>query len=173
MAALLAATDVGRVATSWHVAQMSSADERDPFNLRRFLDAQENSYAEARAELRRGAKRTHWMWYIFPQIASLGSSEMAQHFAIQSLEEARRYLEHPVLGARYVECVAALQDLTGTTAEQVFGPTDARKLRSSLTLFAAADDTPLLRAALARWFGSPDQSTLLLLGETGSQQPHD
>lgn len=110
----------------------------DPYDLDRFGTAQAGSYETALAEIRRGAKRSHWMWYIFPQIAGLGRSEMAQRYAIQSLDEARAYLAHPVLGARLRECVAALQDLIGTTAEAVFGAVDAMKLKSSLTLFAEA-----------------------------------
>ncbi len=144
---------------------MRSAHESDHFNLNRLLEAQEGSYDAALSEIRRGAKRNHWMWYIFPQIAGLGSSSMAQRYAIQSLKEACAYLEHPVLGARYVECVAALQDLVDTTAEKVFGPTDAMKLRSSLTLFAEAGEMPLFRAALIRWFGSPDEATLRILAD--------
>lgn len=145
------------------------SDERDPFNFGPFLEAQRTSYEAALSEIRRGAKRTHWMWYIFPQVAGLGSSAMAQRFAIRSLDEARSYLDHPVLGARYVECVTALQDLTDTTAERVFGAVDALKLRSSLTLFAEAGDMPLLGAALARWFESPDQATLQILAAAASK----
>jgi uncharacterized protein (DUF1810 family) len=141
--------------------------ERDPFNLGRFLEAQQTNHETALSEIRRGAKRTHWMWYIFPQVVGLGSSVMAQRFAIRSLDEARCYLQHPVLGGRYVECVTALQGLTDTTAEKVFGAVDALKLRSSLTLLAEAGDVPLIRAALTRWFGSPDQATLRILGAPG------
>lgn len=135
----------------------------DPFGLQRFIEAQATSYDTALAEIRRGAKRSHWMWFIFPQVAGLGSSAMAQRYAIGSLDEARAYLAHPVLGARMQACVAALQDLTGTTAEGVFGGIDAVKLRSSLTLFVKAGSGPLLEAALTRWFGEPDQATLDIL----------
>lgn len=150
---------------------MGSTDDQVRFNLHRFLDAQAGTYADALAQIRRGAKRTHWMWYIFPQIAGLGSSPTAQRFAINSLEEARCYLAHLVLGLRYVECVEALQELAGTTAEQVFGPVDAKKLRSSLTLFAEADGNPLFKAALARWFGGPDRATLRILEAGGEALP--
>lgn len=125
----------------------------DPYDLERYVSAQEGGYRVALAEITRGAKRTHWMWYIFPQLEGLGSSAMSRRYAIRSLDEARAYLEHSLLGARLRECVAALQDLTGTTAEEVFGVVDATKLRSSLTLFLEAGGDPLFRAALDRWFG--------------------
>jgi uncharacterized protein (DUF1810 family) len=132
--------------------------------LKRFVDAQADSYATALAEIRRGAKRSHWMWYVFPQIAGLGASPMSQRYAIRGIEEARAYLGHPVLGPRYRECVAALQDLVGVTAEAVFGSIDAVKLRSSLTLFSEASPAPLFDAALSRWFdGQRDKATLALL----------
>jgi uncharacterized protein (DUF1810 family) len=146
-----------------NVDAMHHADPDDPFSLSRFVEAQRGSYDQALAEIRRGAKRTHWMWYIFPQIAGLGTSPMAKRYAIRSIEEARAYLAHPLLGARYEECVAALQDLTDTTPERVFGGIDAIKLRSSLTLFSAASDAPLFKAALSRWFGSADAATLEIL----------
>jgi len=137
----------------------------DAYDLDRFVIAQSGSYETALGEIRRGAKRTHWMWYIFPQIAGLGSSAMARRYAIGSLDEARAYLAHPVLGARLRECVAALQDLTGTTAETVFGEIDAIKLRSSLTLFIEAGAGALFGAAFERWFdGERDPATLRLLG---------
>lgn len=136
----------------------------DPFRLSRFVDAQQGVYEQALAEIRLGAKRTHWMWFIFPQIAGLGSSAMARHFAIGSLAEARAYLRHPTLGPRYEECVAALQKLDHTTAEQVFGSIDAMKLRSSLTLFGRAEEKLAFKAAIRRWFGSPDERTIEILG---------
>ncbi len=138
----------------------------DHFNLERFVSAQAGSFESALAEIRRGAKRSHWMWFIFPQIAGLGSSVMARTYAISSRAEARAYLDHPVLGRRLLECVAALQDLTGTTADAVFGRIDAIKLRSSLTLFIEAGASPPLQAALDRWFeGRKDEATLQLLAE--------
>ena len=138
----------------------------DPFDLDRFVLAQEAIYARVLAELTQGRKVTHWMWFIFPQIAGLGSSDMARHYAIRSIAEAQAYLAHPLLGVRYRECVAALRDLVGTTAETVFGAVDAAKLRSSLTLFAeAAADDPHLVAALRHWFsGEIDQRTMIILG---------
>jgi uncharacterized protein (DUF1810 family) len=138
----------------------------DRFDLDRFVAAQAASYETALAEIRRGRKRSHWMWYIFPQIAGLGHSPMAERYAIRSIDEARAFLGHPVLGQRFKSCVAALQDLTGTTAERVFGGIDAIKLRSSLTLFAEAGHSPLFIAALDRWFdGEKDEATLRLLAE--------
>lgn len=134
-------------------------------SLDRFVEAQTLAYWGALAEIRRGAKRSHWMWYIFPQIAGLGQSATARHFAIRSIEEARAYLDHPVLGARYRECVAALQDLTISDPVAVFGEVDAMKLRSSLTLFGAARPHPLFAEAINRWFGGDrDPSTLNLIG---------
>lgn len=140
--------------------------EPDVSNLKRFVQAQEATYAEALAEIRRGAKLGHWMWFIIPQLKGLGRSEASQRFGIQSLEEARGYLAHPLLGPRLCECVAALQDLTCKTAIDVFGEVDAMKLRSSLTLFSRAGGGPLFEAALARWFSSPDQRTTELLDES-------
>lgn len=140
----------------------------DPFNLNRFATAQADTYEAALAEIRRGAKRGHWMWFIFPQMAGLGSSAMAQTYALRSLDEARAYLAHPVLGTRLRECVAALQDLPGKTAEAIFGSVDAMKLRSSLTLFEAAGGGPHFSAALERWFGgAADRRTVQLLEAAG------
>jgi uncharacterized protein (DUF1810 family) len=135
----------------------------DLFNLQRFVEAQESTYSGALAEIRRGTKRGHWMWFIFPQLKGLGRSEMAYRFGISSLDEAKAYLAHPVLGPRLRECVAALQDLTSGTAAEVFGEVDAMKLRSSVTLFAKAGGGPIFEAALSRWFGVEDERTLHLL----------
>ena len=134
--------------------------------LDRFVEAQEQFYPRALPELRRGAKRSHWMWFIFPQWAGLGRSAMAQRYAIAGLDEARAYLAHPLLGSRYVECVASLQDLSGSDPVGVFGDVDALKLRSSLTLFEAASGDRLFSAALDRWFGGErDARTLDMLAE--------
>lgn len=133
----------------------------DPFDLARFVDAQEGSYAVALDEIRRGAKRSHWMWFVFPQIAGLGHSAMARRYAIGSLEEARAYLAHPLLGPRLRACVAALDALDGTGAERVFGAIDAVKLRSSLTLFEAAGAP--FAATIECWCGDRDEATLRLL----------
>lgn len=136
----------------------------DATSLDRFVEAQTLAYPGALAEIRRGAKRSHWMWYIFPQLAGLGLSATARHFAIRSADEAQAYLDHPVLGARYLECVSALQDLPISNPVAVFGEIDAMKLRSSLTLFEAVRPSVLLAAALDRWFGGErDEVTLRLL----------
>ncbi len=142
--------------------RMTGTTHADRFNLNRFVSAQEATYARALTELTRGVKTSHWMWFIFPQVAGLGSSEMSRRYAIGSIDEAQAYLAHRLLGARYRECVAVLQDLVGTTAEAVFGSVDAAKLRSSLTLFAeAAPGDPLFAAALQRWFrGDRDKRTV-------------
>lgn len=137
--------------------------------LDRFVDAQDAVYVRALEEIRRGEKRSHWMWFIFPQMAGLGRSAMAQRYAIASLEEARAYLGHPLLGPRYIACVEALQDLGSSDPVPVFGETDARKLRSSLTLFEAASGRPILGAAIDRWFGGMrDAKTLKLIAKTDS-----
>lgn len=137
----------------------------DSYSLDRFEEAQTLAYRTALGEIRRGAKRSHWMWFVFPQLAGLGRSLTARHFAIQSIDEARAYLDHPVLGPRYHECVAALQDLPISDPIAVFGDVDAMKLRSSLTLFESARPDSLVVAALVRWFGGTrDPLTLRLLG---------
>lgn len=134
-------------------------------SLERFVEAQAPVYSTALGEIRRGTKRSHWMWFVFPQLAGLGRSETARFFGIRSLDEACHYLDHQLLGARYVECVSALQDLGSSDPVAVFGETDAMKLRSSLTLFEAARPNPLFGAALDRWFaGERDPATLKLLG---------
>jgi uncharacterized protein (DUF1810 family) len=141
----------------------ASRDPDDPYDLRRFVDAQRDVYERARMELAEGRKRGHWMWFVFPQIAGLGHSAMAQEYAIRSLDEARAYLRHPVLGPRLSECVALVASLEGRTAEDVFGPIDALKFRSSLTLFARAAGDPgtSFEQALSKYYGSePDQLTL-------------
>ena len=125
----------------------------DPHDLDRFVDAQATTYAAALAELTRGRKTTHWMWFVFPQIAGLGHSAMAQRYAIGSAEEARAYLAHPLLGPRLAEATRAVAGARGS-AEAIMGGVDAVKLRSSLTLFAAvADDPAPFEAALDRLFG--------------------
>jgi uncharacterized protein (DUF1810 family) len=135
----------------------------DPYDLQRFIIAQEGTYLEALAEVRRGRKRTHWIWFTFPQFAGLGSSEIAKHYAIRSIDEAKAYLTDPILGPRLCEAVAALQDLQGVSTVNVFGEIDALKLRSSLTLFSMAGAGPLFDAAIIRWFGSPDPATVALI----------
>lgn len=133
------------------------------FDLARFVEAQEGCFTRALAEIRRGAKRGHWMWFIFPQIKGLGRSEQSQRYGICSLEEARAYLAHPLLGPRLLESVGALQDLTDTSSVDVFGEVDATKLRSSLTLFFEAGGGPIFDAALTRWSETADARTLAIL----------
>ena len=143
----------------------------DPYRLERFVVAQDRggTYDRAVAELRAGRKQSHWMWFIFPQVAGLGSSLMAQEFAIRSRAEARSYLAHPVLGPRLAECARILNAAAdGVRAMEIFGPVDAMKLRSSMTLFAAAAPEDRVFSGgqafadvLARYFdGQPDQATL-------------
>lgn len=133
--------------------------EEDGLEL--FVTAQEQIYPRALDEIRRGRKRTHWMWFVFPQLAGLGRSAMAQLYGLAGADEARAYLAHPLLGARYVECVGALQDLPGSDPVAVFGEVDAVKLRSSLTLFESVSENRLFAAALDRWFGGERCPTTL------------
>ncbi len=138
----------------------------DPFHLQRFLETQVSAYAQARSELASGEKRSHWMWFIFPQIRGLGSSPMAQRYAISGLEEAQAYLAHPLLGPRLRECTALVSAVNGRTLQQIFGYPDDLKFHSSMTLFAAADpdDQNVFRAALGKYCGGkPDGRTLAAL----------
>jgi uncharacterized protein (DUF1810 family) len=133
----------------------------DPYDLQRFVTAQDagGTYQQALAELRAGRKTSHWMWFVFPQIAGLGYSPTARAYAIASLAEARAYLAHPVLGARLTECAKVLAGLSGRTAEQVFGDVDAMKLCSSMTLFLRADPgEPVFRQVLEQYFGGVTDS---------------
>ena len=138
--------------------------EADPFDLQRFVDAQQanSSYQRAVDELGRGRKASHWMWYVFPQIAGLGHSAMSQKFAISGAEEAVEYLRHPVLGARLRACVELLATIDERSAEQIFGSVDAQKLHSSMTLFhLVASDQPAFNTVLVRFFGGQlDQATV-------------
>ncbi len=138
---------------------------QDPFNLWRFDDAQRPAIDRVLAELRAGQKRSHWMWYVFPQISGLGSSPMAQKFAISSLAEASAYLEHPVLGPRLRECTGLVNAVEGRSIEAVFGYPDHLKFHSSMTLFArTAPHEPVFQAALQKFFaGRLDQLTLAQL----------
>jgi uncharacterized protein (DUF1810 family) len=123
-------------------------------DLQRFVEAQADAYETALAELRRGRKTTHWMWFVFPQIAGLGRSSIARFYAIGSLDEARAYVAHPVLGPRLIACVRTVNALEGRTAHAIFGSPDDLKLHSSLTLFArAAPEEPVFAEALAKYFG--------------------
>ena len=140
---------------------------RPSHNLQRFLDAQNPIYDRVCAELRSGRKQTHWMWFVFPQIAGLGLSPTARLYAIQSLDEARAFIAHPVLGTRLRECTQFVVDVSGKTAEGILGFPDGMKFRSCMTLFArAAPDEPLFRQALEKYFNAEeDPLTLELLGK--------
>lgn len=133
----------------------------------RFLAAQEPVFDSVLAELRAGRKSSHWIWFIFPQIAGLGHSAMAQQFAITSLDEANAYLQHPVLGPRLRECTQLVLDVEGRSAEEIFGYPDNLKFRSCMTLFlTAATDNTLFKNALLKYFdGKPDQMTLDILAQ--------
>lgn len=140
----------------------------DPYDLERFATAQDanRTYDRALAELRRGRKASHWMWFVLPQLTGLGTSPMSQLYALSGPDEARAYLEHPVLGPRLLDCAGVVAGIRNRTAEQVFGGIDAQKLRSSMTLFhRAAPDEPLFTAVLDRYFGgAADPATDRLLG---------
>ena len=137
----------------------------DPFNLRRYVDAQAGVYDSVLAELRAGRKRSHWMWFVFPQLRGLGSSPTAVRFSISSIDEARAYLAHDVLGLRLRECARLVAAIDGRTADEIFGWPDDMKLRSSMTLFArAADDDRDFVAVLEKFYGGEgDPATLRLL----------
>jgi uncharacterized protein (DUF1810 family) len=139
----------------------------DPDRLQRFVAAQDaaGTYQRALAELRAGRKTSHWMWFIFPQVAGLGFSAMAQRYAISGLDEARAYLAHPVLGPRLLECTGIVAATEGSTVDRMLGPVDAMKLRSCLTLFAAVGpQEAVFGEVLTRYFdGEPDQATLARL----------
>ncbi len=134
----------------------------DRFELERFVEAQEGMYEQACAELRAGRKRSHWMWFVFPQIRGLGSSPMAMRFAISGLAEAQTYLEHPVLGARLRECAGIVVGVQGKTVDEIFGYPDDLKFHSSMTLFAkAAEKAGVFGEALEKYFdGEMDWGTL-------------
>jgi uncharacterized protein (DUF1810 family) len=137
----------------------------DPHNLQRFLDAQARVIDQVLAELRDGRKRSHWMWFIFPQIAGLGSSPTAQHYAISRRAEAVAYLDHPTLGPRLRQCTDLVNQVAGSTIDDIFGYPDDLKFRSSVTLFSSvAPGEAVFRTALDRYFaGQPDSATLALL----------
>ena len=125
----------------------------DPFDLARFVEAQQRDYQQALDELRAGAKRSHWIWYVFPQLRGLGRSEMAEHYGISGLDEARAYLAHPLLGPRLEDCARALLSHRGRSARQIMGSPDDLKLRSSMTLFqAVAPQQPLFAEVLQAFY---------------------
>ncbi len=139
----------------------------DAYNLHRFLEAQEPIYDTVLDELRAGRKSSHWIWFIFPQITGLGRSGTAQQFSITSLDEAKAYLQHPVLGPRLRACTQLMLDVNGRNAEEIFGYPDHLKFRSCMTLFlTATTDNTLFKAALLKYFdGKPDQVTLDILAQ--------
>jgi uncharacterized protein (DUF1810 family) len=146
-----------------------SASMDDPYNLSRFVRAQEDDYERALAEIKSGQKRTHWMWYIFPQIDGLGFSSTAKHYAIKSVEEAKAYLDHAVLGPRLRECADAALKVEGRSATEIFGSPDDLKLRSCATLFAfVSSPGSVFERALVKYYeGGRDEKTLRLLGKKG------
>jgi uncharacterized protein (DUF1810 family) len=153
-----------------------SARTDDPYDLNRFLQAQETDFARALSEVKSGRKRTHWMWYIFPQLDGLAFSETARYYAIKSLDEARAYLEHAVLGARLRECAEAALGVEGRSAREVFGSPDDLKLRSCATLFAwISPPDSVFERLLAKYYGDQrDEKTSRLLGISpeASSGPH-
>jgi uncharacterized protein (DUF1810 family) len=152
-----------------------SVMDADPHDLERFVTAQNDgeTYAGAVQELRRGRKTSHWMWFVFPQIAGLGHSPTAEFFAIRSLAEAQAYMRHDLLGSRLLECARIVAGTEGRTAEEIFGGIDALKLRSSMTLFRrAAPEEPVFAEVLERYFGGePDPETDRRLGPSAAGGP--
>lgn len=133
---------------------MRSTDHHDPFDLQRFVQAQDPVFDRVQRELEAGRKRSHWMWFVFPQIAGLGRSEMAQRYAIASLDDAKAYLAHPLLGARLRQCAALVLAAQDTSVDDIFGYPDNMKFHSSMTLFAAVPGAePVFQANLDKYFG--------------------
>jgi len=136
----------------------------DPFDLNRFVQAQKPVYRDVQGELSRGRKQSHWMWFIFPQVAGLGFSAMSQRYAIGSHAEAEAYLAHSLLGPRLVECTGLVLAVEGRTINAILGSPDDAKFRSSMTLFGAVSEEPIFNQAIARYFaGEPDGATLEIL----------
>jgi uncharacterized protein (DUF1810 family) len=149
----------------------SGSGPSDLYGLKRFVEAQQSSYSQALAELRAGKKRSHWSWYVLPQIRGLGQSPISVRYSISSLAEAKAYLEHPTLGARLLETVATLNAQDGLSAEQILGPVDAQKFRSCLTLFGkVGTERKEFRDALRKYFsGVEDPSTIAILARQASE----
>lgn len=138
----------------------------DPFDLNRFVQAQNPVYRDVLGELTRGRKQSHWMWFVFPQVAGLGLSTMSQRYAIGSRAEAEAYLAHPVLGPRLIECTRVVLAVEGRTINAILGAPDDAKFRSSMTLFSAVSDEPVFGEALTRYFaGERDGATLEILAK--------
>jgi uncharacterized protein (DUF1810 family) len=144
---------------------MHTRDERDPYNLQRFVEAQSHIFDQVLLELREGRKRSHWMWFIFPQIGGLGSSDMARRFAISGRKEAQAYLQHPTLGPRLKQCTELVNQVNDRTIEEVFGYPDDLKFRSSMTLFTtvASEEEAFSRALDKYFLGQRDPATLARL----------
>jgi uncharacterized protein (DUF1810 family) len=138
----------------------------DPYNLERFVSAQETVYENVLAELRKGRKQTHWMWFIFPQIEGLGHSPISKYYSVRNRHEAQQYLDHPILGTRLLECTKIILAVSGRSAVEIFGSPDDLKLKSSMTLFASLTDSDsVFRQALEKYFeGERDHKTLEILG---------
>jgi uncharacterized protein (DUF1810 family) len=138
----------------------------DPYNLNRFVEAQQDDYTRALAEIRSGRKRSHWMWYVFPQLEGLGQSSMSRRYSIKSVPEADAYLRHPMLGPRLLECCQAALDVDGRSALEIFGSPDDMKLRSCATLFACVSPAgSVFHRLLDKYFGGePDDNTIRLMG---------
>jgi uncharacterized protein (DUF1810 family) len=145
------------------------AESSDPYNLKRFLDAQEDHYATALREIKSGRKRTHWMWFIFPQFDGLGFSSTSKLYAIKSIDEAKSYLDHPVLGPRLLECAKAVVSVEGRSAHDIFGTPDDMKLQSCASLFALVSPTgSVFDRLLDNYYASErDRKTLRLIGVNG------
>lgn len=147
----------------------NSRNNDDPHNLSRFIEAQDRDYDRAFSEISSGKKRSHWMWYIFPQFAGLGSTSTSKHYAIKSPDEAKAFLAHPILGPRLLECAKAVVDVQGRSANQIFGSPDDLKLRSCATLFACVSPPgSVFHRLIAKYYGGAfDDRTLRLLGIEG------
>ncbi len=151
-------------AVNKHLNMIKANNRDDPFELSRFINAQEGVYDRVLAELKNGQKRSHWMWYIFPQVEGLGRSTTARRYAIKSIEEAIEYLNHPVLGSRLLECANTVLAIERKTASEIFGYPDDLKLKSSMTLFSSVADDSVFVRVLDRYFqGERDVRTLQLL----------
>ena len=144
--------------------------EQDPHNLQRFVEAQNPILMQVLAELRAGRKSSHWMWFVFPQIAGLGSSPMAQKFAITCLAEAKAYLQHPVLGPRLLKCCQLINEVEDRSINQILGSPDDAKFRSSMTLFAQAEpENQIFNSSLRKYFnGGSDAATLASISRVAS-----
>jgi uncharacterized protein (DUF1810 family) len=151
--------------------QMHRANDIDPHELSRFVEAQKRDYDRALAEIQAGRKQSHWMWYVFPQLDGLGFSAMSRQYSIKSVAEAKAFLAHPILGPRLAECTEAVLAVEGRSAQDIFGPTDAIKLRSCATLFAHVSriGSPYHRLLENYFRGEPDAQTLRLLDTTNNR----